>query len=342
MRIVFGMYSFKIKSYSPEDLNISNDNKQDISFEVRQNVFHLSWIPFFSIGKIYGMRKEGELYHIPDNLIALIKSKGKISTPWYSFLIPILVVLGFVIYLLDEEVQDIQWYQKSKATYEFSISQIDTEMTRLSSNHFIKLRNLANINNTQGLYLKVIQVDDSLIYCSKIETGLEDYEALPYVLKDFYSDHRSNLDTLKYSINQLKNAICRDFKVYHNQQKFGIKLFNDNNLYIIEAIEYIDGPVIKDRGTGSWGISMELHNFGSPADLVEIRNLENEIMWLDSLPMHISTDSGLYDYFRINGTNYPLNSKYKILLVFQDSIKKQYEFIIEGKNLDKKITLLAE
>ena len=46
-KIVFGWYSFTIKSFDPKELGIENENANDnIRLEVRQKCAHLMFIPF--------------------------------------------------------------------------------------------------------------------------------------------------------------------------------------------------------------------------------------------------------------------------------------------------------
>ena len=70
MRIVFGHNNFLIKSYTPAELGIPpSDKLNGIVFEVRQHYFHLFWIPFFGIGKIYVIRRTGDsgMYQMPSS-----------------------------------------------------------------------------------------------------------------------------------------------------------------------------------------------------------------------------------------------------------------------------------
>lgn len=82
--MIYGWYSFLIKCYTPAELNIIGENLEGITFEVRQKIFHLFWIPFFSIGKIYALRKNGELYNLTEDYVTLLKSYSDAKTPWYS------------------------------------------------------------------------------------------------------------------------------------------------------------------------------------------------------------------------------------------------------------------
>ncbi len=88
--VVFGHGSFSIKKYNPANLKIpSNSGWEGVTIEIRQRYAHLFWIPFFPIGKLYGLKKPGEkdLYEMPEDLKTHIKThfSSELKTPWYSW-----------------------------------------------------------------------------------------------------------------------------------------------------------------------------------------------------------------------------------------------------------------
>ena len=118
MKIVFGWYSFLLKSYTAEELNIREEN---VAVEVRQKCFHVFFIPFFSIGKMYSLRKGKELYQLPIEYIEKIQKVGKIKTSWYAFSGLIILFCTFLyIYSVDEYYR----YQRYKGKVELINSKI--------------------------------------------------------------------------------------------------------------------------------------------------------------------------------------------------------------------------
>lgn len=104
--IVYGHNHFLIKSYTLEDLGIFNqEGSSRIKLETRQRYFHLFWIPFIPIGKLWAIRKDGtdNLYEMPVELQNAILAKyGYPKTPWYSAaLIFIAVAIGLLFWLGD-------------------------------------------------------------------------------------------------------------------------------------------------------------------------------------------------------------------------------------------------
>ncbi len=111
--IVFGHNNFHIKSFTASELNIpQEEGGNEISFEVRQRYAHIFWIPFFPIGKIWGMRRAGDsnLYQMPEEIKTLIKTQmGGVGTPWYSYSIFILLMAAGAIYFLNDLQKEQRW-----------------------------------------------------------------------------------------------------------------------------------------------------------------------------------------------------------------------------------------
>jgi hypothetical protein len=104
--ILFGWYSFLLKAYMLEELGIKvDDPTQHMQVEVRQRCFHLFWVPFFSLGKIYAFRKDGKLYNLTPELEATLRKHTVHKTPWYTYIGFILVFFGFIFYNANEKYE---------------------------------------------------------------------------------------------------------------------------------------------------------------------------------------------------------------------------------------------
>ncbi|NJN78773.1 MAG: hypothetical protein HC803_11010 [Saprospiraceae bacterium] len=75
MSVVFGWYSFKIKSFKADELNLDKEKWGDSKFEVHQEVFHLFWIPVLGVRKLYRLRKNGVLLELPTVAYPMIIAK---------------------------------------------------------------------------------------------------------------------------------------------------------------------------------------------------------------------------------------------------------------------------
>ena len=110
--IVFGHNNFKIKTFSPKELNLPPDERlEGAEIQIRQRYAHLFWIPFFPIGKIWGIKYAGsnDLYELPEDIKSRIKRLHSVKTPWYSFSLLILIVIGFTWYKTSQAIREAQW-----------------------------------------------------------------------------------------------------------------------------------------------------------------------------------------------------------------------------------------
>lgn len=84
--IVYGWNDFKIVSYTPEALGFTNDSPIRYTAEVRQRYFHVFFIPFFGIGKMWVINEGGNFHEMPEVYRTAIRQRNpKPRSPWYTF-----------------------------------------------------------------------------------------------------------------------------------------------------------------------------------------------------------------------------------------------------------------
>ena len=92
----------------------------------------------------------------------------------------------------------------------------------------------------------------------------------------------------------------------------------------IRKFYYYNTRYSGDRDNLSWFFKLKFQNFGVPVNLVEIKNVDNEINWLDSLP--VSFDR--YEYLKevyIEGSTItkPDDLNFKSQFIFEDSFENK-------------------
>jgi hypothetical protein len=97
--IIFGWNHFLIRQWLPHELGLTHPDEQaDYHVEVRQKYFHVFWIPFFPIGKMWGIRNyaDDQLYDIRHDAMAHIEEQNvEPRAPWYSY--SGLIILGLLL-----------------------------------------------------------------------------------------------------------------------------------------------------------------------------------------------------------------------------------------------------
>ena len=350
MSFVFGWYGFKLKSYSVEELDLNKEIWKDSVFEVRQEVFHLFWIPFFSIGKKYAVRKQGKLYDIPENIIFKIKAKGKVKTPWYSYLLLLMAIfipifVGIYIFV-GEAMMKYRYQKQDRELYEAAISDVENKLKTLHQNAYLRIIKPDEQSRYDVIYLKLVEISGEKYSFLKTRVNFPEREENKYYFKTISND------TIVLSKQQLEQAVCKDYDILKDRKAFGVPFFGKQK-HIITSIDYFDEPVIygnidwdfwdtKRYNTfsyqntyrnGGTEIDLNFQNFGVSADLIDIKNIENNIKWTDSLPVHFPKYQYLQETSIKGITNeYSKNFKFKSLFIFQDSLKRKTEFLVQGND----------
>lgn len=333
MTFFFGWYSFKLKSYSASDLNIDSIDTIGVTFEIRQKCFHIFWIPFFSLGKVYVMRRNNELYEIPEAYTQLIKSKDKIRTPFYTYSILIILILSFAYDNLSNRYINYTDYNNEKQAFVERVKLLDKQIENITTNDYLILRNV-NDWNDDAVCLKVEEIRDSVINTLYINTPNES-NPNSWMLRNTYRNLKYK-DTTTLKLSSLKKYVCREFESYRNRIAYdfkGYSIFDNTKKYVLHDIKHIkaDGPIIKIHAMYSNRIA--LLNYGDPVDLIEIINLENDIKWDKNLPLKIPTTktNNYYGSGKAFYTSENLNySSFKIKLKFRDSLNNNYFYTIKN------------
>lgn len=100
--LVYGWNSFKLFKAPIHQYPFGQNFAPDVEVEIRQKYFHLFWIPFFSIGKVWGLKQNGQLYEMSPQVKGWLEQCGvKPKTPWYAFTGLMLVgalLAGFLVF----------------------------------------------------------------------------------------------------------------------------------------------------------------------------------------------------------------------------------------------------
>jgi hypothetical protein len=340
--IIFGWYAFLIKSFTQEQLRIVLQNFEGAQFEVRQKVVHVFWIPIFPVGKQYIMRLNGEKYEMPGTVISVIKDNEEVKTPWYSFALPILALLAYVVFMFNVEWEDYQYHTRQEVKFDKNVIKLEHDLSNLTDNHFIKIVDYHHAHTSRDFYLDVIKVQDDLVYCFEVKTGQRsDIDNKKYLLESYSAAY--NVDTIKIPLKKLQKAYYKDYDTRRNHKFVGQQLFNkayDDHFYYIEKIEFIDGLIVSRSSVGTIDmrrkvVYIRVATVGNPVQLVAVKGIENNIDW-KNLPSEPAKN-----YFEIKGENYNMKN-FKVELIFENETKKQYKFIFTKEGYRNGIERIIE
>ena len=127
MSFIIGIRSFLIKSYSCNELGFEIESDLNSRIEFRQGYFHVFWIPFFGLGKIILLKRDGVDYVITKDFKYQSKVFSKLpKTPWYTYLGLFLSLIGYLVFLGTVEIKNNNLITLNNDIYEDKIRKINT------------------------------------------------------------------------------------------------------------------------------------------------------------------------------------------------------------------------
>lgn len=343
MRIVFGQRNFKIREFSSHELGFTNEQHNNFNIEIRQNYFHIYWIPFFGTGKIWAIKKDGQLYELPAHYIYEIKKRQKIRSPWYTYTLPILICMGFLIYFLSDQIKERNYEKQRIQYFNESVQVLDNYIDNPAVNEFFTLQDTKEDTEESKMYLKVEKVYADRIVFTLIPGFF--LQSTQSELEECYNDNKANLDTISISKAALKNAVNKDYDASQTYTYKGINLLKSNKLYILTAVEKKFQPQISIVQTYNdyKVIQIELINTSSAFKIVAIKNVRNSIPWNMKLPFEVAAGTKLKPTkFVLENTekdnfSFYNNKDYSVLIKILDSFNIEHTFTINGSGSSNSI-----
>ena len=129
--LVFGHYAITTRTIRPDELPMNMQPPPGVQIQKIVRVAHLFWIPFFPFEKIWSLRQNGQLLRLqPGVTQSLDQMFGPVSTPWYAFSGPLLLVAAAIFFQINSMVESRRAKAFEQAimanTYKDALSKIDT------------------------------------------------------------------------------------------------------------------------------------------------------------------------------------------------------------------------
>src|SRR6185369_5805834 len=170
IRIVFGWNHFKLRSFTPFQLGITQKTDIDFTIELRQRYFHFFWIPFFSLGKKWAIRKGGKLYEMPQVIADVTRGRDdlRVKTPFYTYAGPLLIVAAIIIFNINERVEDYRRLQYEKSQFAAAYADNSAKFRKPSPYDFYTL---TDVNGFGTKYARITGMDKQHIELSYINNS---------------------------------------------------------------------------------------------------------------------------------------------------------------------------
>jgi hypothetical protein len=343
MGIIIGWNSFNLESFKLDEQNVPKVEGGDADdhiylVEVRQKYFHIFFIPFFSLGKLWILHHKGQVYELPENLKRQVQANYNIKTPFYTYTLFWLALLAGIIFFANEKYEAYDLNQYRKKEYNAVLANIDQKLKTLQPDDYLVLEK----KYRSSYFLKINRINGNTITASKYfreNPTITIYDAMK-------EQSYSAKDTVSFTLDKIKKAIYRNFENEDSMYDFGIDFFNNDTIYRLIDIQNLhEGNLSLDNSylfyigygdsctTGC--INLHFVNTGAPMTLVTIKNLTGTIQWRAELPLSIPHSK--YENFNntnteIDGTHYYRSAPFKTIFVFRNELNKLQTYIIENKN----------
>lgn len=333
MAIVFGWNSFKVRSFTLDEIGIMKSVEPGTELEVRQSYFHLFWIPFFGLGKRWIVRKGDKMYEMPAEIKLLAqKTLTGIRTPWYTCAGPILIVTGLIIFSIVTKVEDHQQHKRSVSDFNERAAVLGEKLQHITTSDFITVIDAAHPYSDR-LYLKVedIKGDDIMV------TPVESKYGEPMKVEKEYNQHASTLPSVKMSYKKLLTAYPKVYDSTEGAAEYrqGASLLNDEKNYIVKEVVRHFRPIIKVSFANFFSkseISIRCHNEGWPVTITEMKNLVGNIDWSEMINTEVPGGESRYSSsYNLEGKNIKYGEPYKFVMTLKDSTGHFFKYELENK-----------
>ena len=332
MYIVFGWNHFRIKTFDPVEFGLSQQADPNLKIEVRQHYFHLFWIPFFSLGKKWAIRKNNELYEMPGVLKSTIKSRDdmKVRTPWYTFAGPLLIAIITCGFMINEKVDRYKWDKAEEKQFEQDYAQNIGLFRKPSPDDYYLLTSVTGYSQR---YAKVTMLDKQHIELSYI-TNASAVAYEPVAIAALFTTHAGEMQSITLSRGDSAKLFCNDYDKRHSFAGITLKDRNGET-YRVKRIIRLDGPILIDGGyssyLGSKEMSLEIANQGLDAEITKIEAVQGDIQWLvDGLPYAIPAGNE----FILRGRG-DFKKPYKVKFTCTTPDGRAIHYLLEGAGYEK-------
>ena len=336
MRVVFGIKHFKIKSYSLQELGLSESENKTVTIEKRQQYFHLYWIPFFALGQIWVLRKDDEMFDLPAEYETALNAMNiKHRTPFYTFALPLLIILGGLIYYASEKVNSFLWHIRAENEYNQELLVLNEKISHPVVGDYYAFQDI--IDYTGERFFKVVALKGNSILLQMPERTDSWYSNKSGELASRFSDNPDSLHLAWMKVDDLKSYVSQE---YSDDEFTGTPLpfRRCTGSYQLEKVYHFSGPEFVDieegRMDGSY-FEIKLMNEGLTTSVTDIKIIDGNVKWLTELPYVVSAN----EKFHLVGTSAEL-PVYTIELTCANPDSTYSKYRIKGRGIDRKLVKL--
>lgn len=113
--ILFGWNNYNLKTVEPHELGMISKEIPDVQIQYRQKYFHLFFIPVFPLGRFWAIRKQGQMYHPPAELMQALSSIDvKTKNTLWAWTGIFIAIGAAVIFNVSEKIDSAAYASRMK------------------------------------------------------------------------------------------------------------------------------------------------------------------------------------------------------------------------------------
>ena len=326
--IVFGHNSFLLNSCKPSQLGMSPDMDKQYTIERRQRYFHLFWIPFFGIGKIWALRKAGDsnLYQPTaelENALNALPIQEK--TPWYTFALFFLVLGGGILFFIYEKVDH---YQQERNYERRMTEKREGFANAIASPRPFQYFDMRENSGSDPFYLKVISSDQNSIlffYRNEQDFKYDNYDLK--ILELFSADTLHRSDTVRVK----KADLLKTFATNE-----GFEIIPGKGKAVLNELQEFPNPVLKTVSSAyqEGKFLAVVQNIGEGGIYQGIKVMSTNVTFLDDIafPQEVKAREYIVLTGTYTGEEPRLSANVNFKTAKADSVK--FDFHIYGSSVN--------
>jgi hypothetical protein len=337
----FGVYQVELDRFKAEEAGLTEELYANHEIVVTERIFHLLFIPFFSLGRSYQVIREYGVYEITPEAISTLKKHKKFKSPWYSYslvyiLLSVSIIWG-IVHTINKVSGNIEYKEEVNNSFEESRQNNIENLENLKVGDFINFK-------TQTTYLEYIthmrvsNITGNSIDLMKIDTTF-DLENDPNQLLFYFEKNKSKFESFKTSFDVLNKMILTSYE--DDRRGKGYDFFKDGELYALQNIFKIDLPCLSTAIIDNIDSSnIELNYIGESFKLEYIINMvTKDTIYLRDDSYSVDS-SGTIKSITIYGQNEEFSNydkKYLLLTTNNEQHEYYIQHYLNGRRFLEKI-----
>lgn len=285
--IVYGHNHFLIRKVKPEEIGIHSPEFKGLSFELRQQYYHLYFIPTIPKGCEWLLRQNNELYHVSKEIETKLEARFPSSVNWKAFALPILLLIGFALFFITDKFQRNEYRKNDMAKNQENIVLIKSQIKNLDKFSYL----VFNVKYDQEIY-KISSITKDSLEVIEYKKPLPNAEQFIYNARDFQADFKYLIisqSTPERKIWISKEDLTKVIKNDYDKKSKYIRALNEHESMQLESIiKYDTGEFIVNTNEEAKSIYyFELQNIGLDVEIDTIIATNKEV-WNISKKRYVS------------------------------------------------------